>query len=163
MNDAPTTTSFKQHTLSEAREIISKGYPAVKEMLPHLMAWLGNINSSGYSEIAEFLLSIGRPVVPHIKRALQLNDVGEWHSSILYTQVRHWPREMVADVEEELDDLMWYGSEGWEVDIDAAWLLAKNNLGDRDRMLAEIKRKKESCYKRVKELEKLEEYLSTKA
>jgi hypothetical protein len=151
---------LNNHSLAEAEEIIAKGRSAATERLPELVAWLANQNSPGFSEIAEYLTSLGEAVVPHVKSALQeIDQLGEWHSALLFTQVRHWPREWLAEIEEELDDLAWYGSERWEVDEDAAYLLAKNNLGDHDNLKELIKRKREVCFSRLKRLDEIEQYL----
>jgi hypothetical protein len=148
------------HSLAEAEEIIAKGHSAATERLPELVAWLANQNSPGFSEIAEYLTLLGEVVVPHVKSALQeIDQSREWHSALLFTQVRHWPREWLAEIEEELNDLAWYGSERWEVDEDAAYLLAKNNLGNRDNLKKLIRRKKEMCHSRLKRLDEIEQYL----
>ena len=98
--------------------------------------------------------------MPHVKSALQeIDQLGEWHSALLFTQARQWPREWLAAIEDELDNLAWYGSERWEVDEDAAYLLAKNNLGDHDNLKELIKRKREVCFSRLKRLDEIEQYL----
>jgi hypothetical protein len=151
----------KRRTLAEAKELIADGYPAVAELLPQLVAWLSDQNSSGFSEMAEFLLSIERPVIPHIKKALRLDTVGEWHCALLYNQVRHWPREWVKEVEEELVDLAWNGTSNWGVDTQAIWLLAKNGLGNRQTLLSLVTEKKQGRYSELAELAKLEHYLAS--
>ena len=158
------STKPKRHSLDEAKEIIQKGYPAVEPILPYLVAWLSNTNSSGYSEIANFLLSIGDPVVPHVKKALQETEkdysgIGEWHSSLLFTQARHWPKEMVLEIEEELDDLTDNGDMRWNVHIDAARIMITHGLGDMKTLSWQIQQWKRVSLENLKELEELENAL----
>src|SRR5262245_52424804 len=98
------TGAPQKHTLVEAKEIIAKGYPAVAALLPTLVAWVADMNSSGASEIADFLATTGRPIIPYIKPALQGQD-RQWQSNILYAVMRYWPRELIDELAAELDDL----------------------------------------------------------
>ena len=152
----------KRHMLEKAKAIIEAGLPTVNERLPELVAWLCDQNSPGFNEIAEYLPSLGHIVVPHIKAALEkTDDLGEWQSAILFTQVRHWPREWLVEIENELDDLVWHGSSKWDVDTDAASILVENQLGNRDNLQLLITRKKEHCLSRLKKLDELERQIQT--
>jgi hypothetical protein len=155
MNNNP-----KKHTLEKAKAIIAAGAPTASERLPELVTWLSDQNSPGYSEIAEFLPSLGHIVVTHIKEALKKTDnLGEWQSAILFTQVRHWPREWLVEIEGELDELAWHGSSNWDVDIDAASILVKNHLGNRDNLQMLITRQKKHAHSRLKKLNELEQQM----
>ncbi|CAG1002344.1 hypothetical protein ANRL2_04159 [Anaerolineae bacterium] len=150
----------KSRRREEAKAIVSAGPQAASDRLPELVTWLSDQNSPGFFEIAEFLPSLGHVVVPHIKAALQeMDDLGEWQSAILFTQVRHWPRAWLVEIQDELDDLVWYGSQNWGIDEDAALILAENGLGDRDRLQLLITRKREGCLSRLKKLDEIEQKL----
>jgi hypothetical protein len=154
----------KQHTLEEAKAIIAAGPQIASERLPELVAWLCNTNSRGFSEIAEFLRSLGHSVVPHVKAVIGTTDnLGEWQSAVLFTQVRHWPSEWLSEVEEELDDVALYGSANWDVDIDGLSILVNNHLGNRDHLQWQIARMKEHCHSRLKKLDELEKQMQTQS
>jgi hypothetical protein len=155
MNNNP-----QNDTLEEAKAIIAAGPAAAREQLPKLVTWLCNPNGPGFSEIAEFLRSLGHSVVPHIKAVLAKTDgLGEWQNAILFTQVRHWPREWLVEIQDELDDLVWYGSPTWGVDEDAALILVENSLGNRENLQWLITRMKEGCLSRLKRLDEIEQKL----
>lgn len=152
----------KTLTPKEVKEIIARGYPAVENILPDLVLLLCNQNSGYMEEVADFLQSVGHSVVPHVKEALidTGSSLAEWQSALIETQVKKWPSEWVADIEEELDDLAWYGTTGYDVDLEALELLAKNHLSRHDLLTMLIQIKKEICQHRLDKLQKITQYLN---
>jgi len=150
----------KKDRLKEAKAIIAAGSQAASERLPELVKWLCDTNSPGYDEIARFLPSLGHNVVPHIKAVLEkTDDLGEWQSAILFTQVKHWPREWLVEIENELDDVTLYGSSNRDVDLDSLSIMIENHLGKRDSLKWLIARMKEHCFSRLKKLDELEQQM----
>lgn len=149
----------KSTWITQANEIIARGYPAVDALLPELVAWLKDINWPGAQPIAEFLVSIGSPVVPHVKSVLQEKD-RVWQYFVLNWLVDQWPREMVAQLVPELMHLIWL-TDGEEVDIAALRQLAKHRLGDCDKVSRAIALKQQTYRSLLSELDEIEQYMKT--
>jgi hypothetical protein len=60
--------------LERANEIVARGYPAVAPVIPELIAWLRDYNWPVARIIAPFLVTIGAPLQPDIRRVLQSED-----------------------------------------------------------------------------------------
>jgi hypothetical protein len=126
----PLLIRYKDQNAAEVlREI---GYPRVKNYLYELLVWLQDVNWPGSRVIADLLVEVGEPIIPHIKIAFKEYD-SIWHLWILSYIVSKWPYELVKELENEL--IYFIKSfdknniaEG--VDIEAAEIVIKNNLGD---------------------------------
>jgi len=142
------------------QEIISMGYPENEALLTNLMSTLTNGNSKEFSDAVDYLLSLGDSAIPHVKAALikslYQNDYGQWQSNILYTQVRHWNKEMVAEILPELMDLLDFGSDNWGVRLDVAKLLSSHQLINKEDLLSHIQRWQETLHRNLEELRNLE-------
>lgn len=143
--------------VAQAEMIIKQGYPAVAESLPELLAWLQDINWPGAQEIADFLVAVGAPVIPHVRCVLQGSD-RVWQYWVLNFLVNKWPRELVAGLEAELMKLIWL-TDGEEVDIAALRQLAKHRLGDREVVARAIERKQRSYRELLDELSEIAGFL----
>ncbi len=149
----------KSEAYNKAMGIIAKESPANTDELRYLVLYLSDINSIGYSEIIEYLKKIGEPIIPLIKNNLYISSEGEFHSSLLHSIVKDWPKERVEKIQEELDQLAWYGNPDWGVDIDAMKILIKNGMAKKDYLKRLINNKIQSCIRRQKELEIIKEQI----
>jgi hypothetical protein len=59
---------------ASAQRAIAAGYPAVEPYLWHLLEWIQDTNWPVAQDLAPFLASIGRPLIPHIKKAFETDD-----------------------------------------------------------------------------------------
>ena len=136
------------------QEIIHKGYPANETSLPNLINALNNANSSEFSDVAEYLLSLGSPVIPYVKAAINEslygNDYGQWQSNILFTQVRHWNKEMVSRILPELFELLDFGSDDWDVRFETAQILIKNQFIENTELKSRLIKWKENCIRKLR-------------
>ena len=60
--------------LTRAKVLVQLGYPAVAPILPELLVWLQDYNWPVAHVLAPFLASIGKPLLPHIRRVLATDD-----------------------------------------------------------------------------------------
>lgn len=63
-----------KHDHKSANRAIAAGYPAVEPVLWHLLKWIQDMNWPVAQTLAPFLASIGKPLVPHIKRVFETED-----------------------------------------------------------------------------------------
>ncbi len=83
----------------EAKILITRGYPKVKDILPEMFIWLQDMNWPGSDEIVEFLSNLPREIMIEnleivTKKAKTENDIG-W----LY-----WLREFMEKNKLNIDD-----------------------------------------------------------
>lgn len=71
-------------------------------LLPDLVRWLQDLNWPGATIIADFLVTVGEPVVPHIKRVLRETDDTIWHYWLLNSICSYWPKDWIMSIEPEL-------------------------------------------------------------
>lgn len=64
-----------KHDHEAAKAAISAGYPAVDPILPDLLEWLQDMNWPVAQSLAPFLASIGEPLIPHLKKIFESDDV----------------------------------------------------------------------------------------
>jgi hypothetical protein len=64
-----------KHDDEAADAAIAAGYPAVDPILPDLLEWLQDMNWPVAQSLAPFLASIGEPLIPHLKKIFESNDV----------------------------------------------------------------------------------------
>lgn len=140
---------------NEAIRIVNLGYPAVAEHLPELLVWLQDMNWPGARTIAEFLVSIGIPLVPHILKILNGDDE-DWIYWILIELVSKWDRETVAPLEPVLMRFAQFSYHADDLDIIALRLLAKNKLGNLDTLKQQVESKKQTMEYRIRELDEVE-------
>jgi hypothetical protein len=126
----------KSYWESAAKVLKNIGYPRVRQVLPEILEWLQDLNWPGATEVAEFLLTIGRPLVPY---------------------VRDWPRDLVAEIQNELLVV----ARRWDIEginIKEIKLLAIHKITD-TRELTRIYDDKKSTYQDLlNELNDIEKY-----
>jgi hypothetical protein len=87
-----------------ANAVVAMGYPAVAGVLPELMTWLQDYNWPIARIIAPFLASIGRPVLPEIRRVLDSTD-DIWKYWVLTYVVEELEADVIAELRPELQRL----------------------------------------------------------
>ncbi len=152
-----TPTGDKSLWESQANMIVALGYPAVADNLSELLYWLQDMNWPGSRTISEFLVSIGKPLVPHIAEILNGNDE-DWIYWILIELVSKWDRETVVTLETVLMRYAQFPYHADDLDIIALRLLVKNKLGNLDTLKQQVKSKKQSVEYRIRELDEIERY-----
>ncbi|MGC7870990.1 DUF5071 domain-containing protein [Desulfosporosinus sp. SYSU MS00001] len=130
----PTLIRYKDGRAAKVLKGI--GYPRVKNVLYELLGWLKDINWPGAYDIADLIVSIGTPMIPHIKRAFEERD-DIWHYWIITNVLEKWDKETIKPLEEELmrfvnsfDLLLMTEC----VDIASMKLLLERHLGDTGRI-----------------------------
>lgn len=83
-----------------AHEIVSMGYPTVDYLLPDLFVWLEDMNYPGAMEIADFLATVGEPIIPYLKEVLVGND--DCIYNVISYVVKDLSSNMVKEIQEEL-------------------------------------------------------------
>lgn len=149
---------FEPFSDVRAKAIVKMGYPAVAEHLADLLVWLQDVNWPGSIQIGDFLVSIGEPVIPHVKQVFADHDT-EWKRNIVSQMVERWPRELVVQIESELMHLIW--SESGNLDIEVMFILLKHKLGNEAEIRRRVEDKIISSEIRLRELRKIEDHLST--
>jgi hypothetical protein len=74
MIDPKTLVPVDKHDLRRANAAVAAGYPAVEAILDQLLLWLADINWPVAQVLAPFLATIGLPLAPHVRRALDGDD-----------------------------------------------------------------------------------------
>ena len=80
------------------------GYPAIASILPHLMTWLQDMIWPIAGPVAEFLIPIGRPLLPHIRHVLE-GDNDLWKYWVLGYLVKHLESEVIAELHDDLVEI----------------------------------------------------------
>ena len=144
--------------MAQAEAIVALGYPAVADHLPDLLVWLQDRNWPGSTTIEGFLLAIGTPVIPHVRSILQGSD-RVWQYWVLSGLVPEWPKEMVREIEPELESLLWARGEGEGVEVEAMRLLTRQGLGNRDKVSRAAKHRRREAQSLLQDLDEIDEYL----
>ena len=80
------------------------GYPAIDPILPHLMTWLQDMNWPIAGQVATLLISLGRPLLPHIHRVLE-GDNDLWKYWVLGYLVKHLEPDVIAELRDDLIEI----------------------------------------------------------
>src|SRR6478752_8741641 len=78
------TAEDARRIVGRARALVELGYPGVREVLPEIFEWLKDGNWPVFAVLAPFVASLGRVIVPHVKRVLSTND-DTWKYWVLST------------------------------------------------------------------------------
>jgi hypothetical protein len=89
-----------KHDHESANRAIAAGYPAVEPVLWDLLEWIQDMNWPVAQDLAPFLASIGKPLIPHIKKAFETED-HIWKYWIMQEVFLESP-EVAADFRDEL-------------------------------------------------------------
>lgn len=90
--------------LARAQAAVTAGYPAVAPILERLMEWMQDYNWPVARVLEPLLRSVGAPIVPHIDRVLQSDDL-VWKYWIIQSLVPSIPREAAVPLRAELSRL----------------------------------------------------------
>jgi hypothetical protein len=116
-----------------ADEIIGKGYPSVDYLLPDLFEWLKDMNWPGALKIADFLITIGEPVIPHVKKVLT-SMYNECKSNVISFVVRELPATLIERLEDELIDLAHLNTPGG-LGLQIIEILVGKEIGDKNELM----------------------------
>ena len=89
-----------KHETEKAQSLIALGYPAVIPVLPNILECLQDPNWPIAQVFQPFLISIGAPLAPYIRKVLENDDYG-WHYNLLLRVVYYSPplaRELVPEL-----------------------------------------------------------------
>ncbi|MDP4145726.1 MAG: DUF5071 domain-containing protein [Bacillota bacterium] len=123
----------KRHGEEIADEISRKGYPSVDFLLSDLFEWLENMNWPGALKIADFLITIGEPVIPHIRKVLTSRD-NECKGNLISYVVRELPASLIERLEVELLDLAHLNTPGG-LGLEIAEILVEKEIGDKNELM----------------------------
>jgi hypothetical protein len=144
----------KKTSQEEIAAILAQGYPALADLLPTLLEKLQDMNWPNASQVATFLTTIGRPVLPYVRDILQGND-RVWQYWLLHVLVEEWDKELVAEIQTELFTLAQL-TDKEEFDIAALEQLTKRQLIDKE-ALHQIIRQKKQLYQNITIQQELDE------
>jgi hypothetical protein len=85
----------------QARQLVALGFPALEGRMAEVFAWLPDTMCPAHPVVAEFLRSVGRPLVSHVRAVLRGSDPDLKRAVLAYV-VRDWPDEWVAELLPEL-------------------------------------------------------------
>jgi hypothetical protein len=92
--------------LERAEAVVKAGYPAVEPILGELIEWLQDYNWPVAHILAQFLASIGTPIVPHISRVLRTDD-DVWKYWVIALLLRSLPKAAAVGFRPELERLYY--------------------------------------------------------
>ena len=113
---------------SLVHEIVRRDPALICAHLPELMVWLQDLNWPGAQHIADFLMALGAPVLPHTRTILQ-GTGREGQYGFLDQLIDRWPRELVVPLAPDLLALASLDTHV-EADVMALAQLRKHRLGD---------------------------------
>ncbi|WP_156826128.1 DUF5071 domain-containing protein [Paenibacillus terrigena] len=143
----------KGHWDGAAEVIVSLGYPRVQRILPGLLEWIQDLNWPGAMVIADFLKTIGSPLIPFIRDVLQQHsDDDVWIGWIFSQIINEWSTEHITQLKEELILI----SQRRDNDIEASRLLLNHKLLSKQEILSKLEEKKNNTELELHEL--IEQY-----
>ncbi|MEL6822404.1 MAG: DUF5071 domain-containing protein [Calditrichota bacterium] len=110
--------------LDKAQLMINLGYPAVAPVLEELFEWLQDMNWPVAQKIAPFLVSIGEPLIPHLRKIFADNDA-EWKFFSLGWIVQKLELPVIQQLEGDLRRMAEAGTEAEHVQEAASEILEK--------------------------------------
>ncbi|MBC3908932.1 DUF5071 domain-containing protein [Undibacterium umbellatum] len=99
------------HDHERVLAVIAAGPKAAEPMLAVLFMWLQDINYPIAMPIADFLITVGDPLIPHIKKILRSND-DMWIYWVLQYVVERLSPEHIRALEPELYQLACVAENG---------------------------------------------------
>jgi hypothetical protein len=101
MNDIRSLMPQGKHDIERANAIVAAGYPAIAPVLPDLLVWLQDFNWPVARVLAPFLISIGSPLIPHVRSIMDTDDE-VWKYWIIVVIMRE-SREVAQAFREDLE------------------------------------------------------------
>jgi hypothetical protein len=98
-----------KHDIEYAERAIKAGYPAVEPILPELLQWLQDINYPVAQVLAPFLASIGKPLIPHIRKVFAADD--ELWKRWIMDYIMSESREIAEAFRPELQGMAYFPTE----------------------------------------------------
>lgn len=80
------------------------GYPMIEPVLEKLFEWIRDMNWPVAQEIAPFLVSIGKPIIPYVKNILLTND-NIWKYWVLTSILEKLPSSTLQLIKTDLEQL----------------------------------------------------------
>lgn len=114
-------------------ELIQAGPEAAEPILAELLEWLQDMNWPIAEPLANFLVTIGAPLVPHLQKVLRSKD-DMWIYWVLQGVVSKLSSELVQQLERELGDLVRV-AENDEIALD---IIVKANVWERGILLRTV-------------------------
>jgi hypothetical protein len=138
----------------QARALVALGFPALEDRMAEVFAWLPDSNCPASPIVAEFLRSVGRPLIPHVRAVLRGGDPDLKHA-VLTDVVGDWPDDWVAELLPELR--RWPEWEDHMVfTMKALPLVAERRLEDPQTLREHLRLLKEGLAEYRGEIEKIE-------
>ncbi|MFZ6775940.1 DUF5071 domain-containing protein [Undibacterium sp. Ji83W] len=97
-----------KHDHERVKAVIAAGPAAAEPILEGLFIWLQDINYPIARPIADFLVTVGDPLIPHIKKILRSNDQ-PWIEFVLDYVVERLAPEHIHALKAELNQLAMAG------------------------------------------------------
>lgn len=93
-----------KHDFERLNALITAGPSAAIPILDELLVWLQDINWPIASPLADFLVNVGEPLVPHLKKILSSGDE-MWIYWVLSFLIKRLPAELIHQLSFELEAL----------------------------------------------------------
>lgn len=93
-----------KHDFEKLNVLIAAGPDAAIPILGELLTWLQDINWPIAIPLADFLVTVGEPLLPHLKKVLLSHD-DMWVYWVLQAVVAKLPKDLVRHLEPELRSL----------------------------------------------------------
>jgi hypothetical protein len=147
----------KSEWQAQALDIISGRIPEVSNNIPMLLEWLRDYNWPGAKEIAQYLLSFGEALGPHLSEVLKSND-HIWKYWIISIIIDKLSKQHVVLIHSEIKDVAC-AFDKEEAHLSALEVLAKLRLEPPDILRDLLQSKRISCPECVEELNKIEKLI----
>ncbi len=149
--------SITEDHANQARQLVALGYPGIEGRLPEALTWLQDANCSAFAIIEDFLVVLGKPVVPHVRKVLSGTDT-QWKYWVIGGLISRWPKEIVEELTSELESVsLWEDDSG--ADLEAVKVLIKHRLSDSEKLRNRVRQKKQACTYRLEDLKEIERSL----
>ncbi|CAG7652755.1 hypothetical protein PAESOLCIP111_06619 [Paenibacillus solanacearum] len=135
-------------TRSELENIIVQGYPNIAGLIPKLFEALDEYVWRCEPEanlLADFLFSIGKPLVPFMKEALISQKLFDVRHYLFSRFIFEWPFEFISELEEELKTISITNDYWNQYDLDAIKVLVVNSIGNQIELLNSLRNKKKDA------------------
>jgi hypothetical protein len=154
MTNAADLIPRNKHDFERLNALIAAGPEAAVPHLEVLLTWIQDINWPIAAPLAEFLVTVGEPLVPHLKKILSSNDE-MWIYWVLQFVVAKLPPELIKNFDWQLHNL----ATASENDFVATKIAASAALWDRPQLMRIIENKIRAYESFVAELKELRKSL----
>ncbi len=110
-----------KHDLESVKALVAAGPEAALPILDELLTWVQDINWPVAHPVAMFLLTVGAPLIPPLRKVLRSGDE-MWIYWVLGNIVANLPKNLIAELEPELNSLAYWdenASIAFRIAIDA--------------------------------------------